>query len=54
MEVTKVRLPADDLAALDELGTDRERSRSYLIRKAVQEYLARHRPATATSEPAER
>lgn len=42
MDVTKVRLPTELVERLDDLGAERDRSRSYLIRKAVEEYLARH------------
>lgn len=42
MDVTKVRLPPELVTRLDDLGAERDRSRSYLIRKAVEEYLERN------------
>lgn len=48
MEVTKIRLPAERVAELDRLGQTMDRTRSYLIRKAVEEYLARHDTEPAT------
>jgi predicted transcriptional regulator len=37
------RLAADDVAFLDKLAESTERDRSYLIKKAVSEYIALHR-----------
>ena len=37
------RLDAEDVAFLDKLGKVTERDRSYLIKKAVSEYIALHR-----------
>jgi RHH-type rel operon transcriptional repressor/antitoxin RelB len=37
------RLAADDVAFLDKLAGTLERDRSYLIKKAVSEYVALHR-----------
>ena len=37
------RLATEDVAFLDKLGTLLERDRSYLIKKAVSEYIALHR-----------
>jgi predicted transcriptional regulator len=37
------RLAADDVAFLDKLADALERDRSYLIKKAVAEYIALHR-----------
>lgn len=37
------RLDAEDVAFLDKLGQSMERDRSYLIKKAVSEYIALHR-----------
>ena len=37
------RLAAEDVAFLDKLGTLWDRDRSYLIKKAVSEYVALHR-----------
>jgi predicted transcriptional regulator len=37
------RLASDDVALLDRLADSMERDRSYLIKKAVSDYLALHR-----------
>jgi predicted transcriptional regulator len=37
------RLAADDVAFLDKLAGNLERDRSYLIKKAVSDYVALHR-----------
>lgn len=37
------RLPAEDVAFLDSIATNMERDRSYLIKKAVEEYIASQR-----------
>jgi predicted transcriptional regulator len=37
------RLPAEDVAFLDAIATNMERDRSYLIKKAVEEYIASQR-----------
>ncbi len=37
------RLDAEDVAFLDKLGKVTERDRSYLIKKAVSEYIALHK-----------
>jgi len=37
------RLAVDDVAFLDKLAQSMERDRSYLIKKAVSEYIALHR-----------
>ena len=37
------RLAADDVAFLDKLAVTMDRDRSYLIKKAVAEYIALHR-----------
>lgn len=39
---TTVRLAPAAIEALDRIGAERERTRNYLIRKAVEEYLARN------------
>lgn len=44
-----VRLSQEHIDELDRLGVDLDRSRSYLVRKAVQEFLERHRARTAES-----
>ncbi len=41
--VTSVRLTAEQTEALDAIGKRDDRSRSWLIRKAVDEYIERHR-----------
>lgn len=41
--VTSVRLTAEQTEALDAIGARDDRSRSWLIRKAVDEYIERHR-----------
>lgn len=42
MEVTKVRLPAELVERLDGMAVEWDRTRSYLIRKAVEEFAARN------------
>ena len=37
------RLPAEDVAFLDIIATNMERDRSYLIKKAVEDYIASQR-----------
>ncbi|QDT53864.1 Ribbon-helix-helix protein, copG family [Caulifigura coniformis] len=37
------RLPAEDVAFLDQIAINMERDRSYLIKKAVEEYIASQR-----------
>lgn len=41
--VTSVRLSETQAEALDAIGERDERSRSWLIRKAVDEFIERHR-----------
>ncbi|HEX4818204.1 MAG TPA: ribbon-helix-helix domain-containing protein [Nonomuraea sp.] len=43
--VTSVRLSEEQTRALDEIGEREERSRSWLISKAVDEFIARRRQA---------
>jgi predicted transcriptional regulator len=40
---TAVRLDADDLAKLEVIATEQDRSVSWLIRKAVSEFLERQK-----------
>jgi RHH-type rel operon transcriptional repressor/antitoxin RelB len=37
-----VRLPRDDVKALDELARATDRTKTYLVQKAVETYLAEH------------
>ncbi len=41
---TIVDLPDDQIEALKQLGRQQKLSRAALVRKAVEEYLRRHRP----------
>lgn len=43
--VTSVRLTDEQAKALDEIGKQEDRSRSWLIRKAVDEFIGRYRKA---------
>ncbi|WP_433465795.1 ribbon-helix-helix protein, CopG family [Spirillospora sp. CA-128828] len=42
---TSIRLTAAQEQALDEIGKQEDRDRSWLIRKAVDEFIERHREA---------
>lgn len=43
--ITSVRLTEEQAKALDEIGKREDRSRSWLIRKAIDEFIERHRKA---------
>lgn len=51
METTTVRLPAERIQALDQLGARLDRSRNYLIRKAVEAYLEDHATEPVEANP---
>lgn len=40
---TSIRLTDEQAKALDEIGKREDRSRSWLIRKAIDEFIERHR-----------
>lgn len=42
---TLIDLPEPDLKTLDKLSGDRKLSRAAIVREAIAEYLARHKPA---------
>lgn len=42
---TSIRLTAAQEKALDEIGKREDRDRSWLIRKAIDEYIERHQKA---------
>ncbi|MFI7702006.1 CopG family ribbon-helix-helix protein [Nonomuraea sp. NPDC049480] len=46
---TTVRLTDEQKAGLDAIGEREDRSRSWLISKAVDEYIARHLPSEETT-----
>ena len=45
---TSVRLTDEQIKALDEIGEREERSRSWLISKAIDEYIARDKKTRKT------
>lgn len=42
---TSIRLTEEQAQALDEIGEREDRDRSWLIRKAIDEFIAKHRRA---------
>ncbi len=46
--VTSVRLSDEQTQALDAIGVREDRSRSWLISRAIDEYIARHRAGEET------
>lgn len=43
LQSVTVRLPEEDIAFLEALGKTQDRNRSYLIKEAVEEYIATHK-----------
>jgi predicted transcriptional regulator len=43
LQSVTVRLPEEDIAFLEALGKTKDRNRSYLIKEAVEEYIATHK-----------
>jgi RHH-type transcriptional regulator, rel operon repressor / antitoxin RelB len=43
LQSVTVRLPKEDIAFLEALGKTQDRNRSYLIKEAVEEYIATHK-----------
>jgi RHH-type transcriptional regulator, rel operon repressor / antitoxin RelB len=43
LQSVTVRLPEEDIAFLEALGKPQDRNRSYLIKEAVEEYIATHK-----------
>lgn len=43
LQSVTVRLPEEDIAFLEALGKTKDRNRSYLIKEAVEEYIAQQR-----------